>query len=251
MVLEGDEAVKAARQVIGATNPLEAAPGSIRGDFALEVGQNMVHGRTPTSPPSARSPCSSPSAAESSPIAARRSGARSSSSSASPFPVAAGRTSRSCAAGEPRRRRPSSRTRARKAQAVARRPATLVLGVDTVVALDDAVFGKPRDAAAGARRRCARLAGRDARGRGRRHAGRATARRRRRRSGHRGRLPRARRRRDRRPTSATRGVAGTRRRLRHPGPRRGARGADRRATTSTSSGCRSPLLALLPSAGRC
>ena len=36
--------MKAARQVIGATNPLEAAPGSIRGDFAIEVGQNMVHG---------------------------------------------------------------------------------------------------------------------------------------------------------------------------------------------------------------
>jgi nucleoside-diphosphate kinase len=44
MVLEGYEAVKAARHVIGATNPLDAAPGSIRGDFALEVGQNMVHG---------------------------------------------------------------------------------------------------------------------------------------------------------------------------------------------------------------
>jgi nucleoside-diphosphate kinase len=44
MVLEGHEAVVAARQVIGATNPLDAAPGSIRGDFALEVGQNMVHG---------------------------------------------------------------------------------------------------------------------------------------------------------------------------------------------------------------
>ena len=44
MVLEGVEAVKAARQVIGATNPLEAAPGSIRGDFAIETGQNMVHG---------------------------------------------------------------------------------------------------------------------------------------------------------------------------------------------------------------
>src|SRR3954465_13943306 len=36
MVLEGHEAVVAARQVIGATNPLEASPGSIRGDFALE-----------------------------------------------------------------------------------------------------------------------------------------------------------------------------------------------------------------------
>jgi nucleoside-diphosphate kinase len=44
MVLEGEQAVVAARQVIGATNPLEAATGSIRGDFAIEVGQNMVHG---------------------------------------------------------------------------------------------------------------------------------------------------------------------------------------------------------------
>ena len=44
LVLEGYEAVVAARQVIGATNPLEATTGSIRGDFALEVGKNMVHG---------------------------------------------------------------------------------------------------------------------------------------------------------------------------------------------------------------
>jgi|SRR5712691_1226190 len=44
LVLEGYEAVAAARQVIGATNPLEAAPGSIRGAFALEVGHNLVHG---------------------------------------------------------------------------------------------------------------------------------------------------------------------------------------------------------------
>ena len=44
MVFEGHEAVAAARQVIGATDPLEAAPGSIRGDFALQVGQNLVHG---------------------------------------------------------------------------------------------------------------------------------------------------------------------------------------------------------------
>jgi nucleoside-diphosphate kinase len=44
MVLEGYEAVTAARQVIGATDPLEAAPGSIRGDFALEVQTNLVHG---------------------------------------------------------------------------------------------------------------------------------------------------------------------------------------------------------------
>ena len=44
LVLEGDDAIKAARQVIGATNPLEATTGSIRGDFAVQVGQNMVHG---------------------------------------------------------------------------------------------------------------------------------------------------------------------------------------------------------------
>jgi nucleoside-diphosphate kinase len=44
LVLEGYEAVAAARQVIGATNPIEAAPGSIRGDYALEVQTNMVHG---------------------------------------------------------------------------------------------------------------------------------------------------------------------------------------------------------------
>ena len=43
-VLEGPEAVVAARQLIGATNPVEAAPGSIRGDFAQEVTFNMVHG---------------------------------------------------------------------------------------------------------------------------------------------------------------------------------------------------------------
>ena len=44
MVLEGHEAVSAARQVIGATNPVEAAPGSIRGDLGLEVQTNVVHG---------------------------------------------------------------------------------------------------------------------------------------------------------------------------------------------------------------
>ncbi len=44
MVFEGEQAVVAARQVIGATNPLQANTGSIRGDYAIEVGQNMVHG---------------------------------------------------------------------------------------------------------------------------------------------------------------------------------------------------------------
>jgi nucleoside-diphosphate kinase len=44
MVLEGESAIAAARQVIGATNPLEAVPGSIRGDFAREITFNLVHG---------------------------------------------------------------------------------------------------------------------------------------------------------------------------------------------------------------
>ena len=44
MVLEGPDAVAAARQVIGATNPLNAVPGSIRGDLAIATGENLVHG---------------------------------------------------------------------------------------------------------------------------------------------------------------------------------------------------------------
>jgi nucleoside-diphosphate kinase len=43
-VLEGYSAVTAARQVIGATNPLEAHAGSIRGEYGLEVQTNLVHG---------------------------------------------------------------------------------------------------------------------------------------------------------------------------------------------------------------
>ena len=44
MVMDGPDAVAAARQVIGATNPIEASPGSIRGDYAVEVTFNLVHG---------------------------------------------------------------------------------------------------------------------------------------------------------------------------------------------------------------
>jgi nucleoside-diphosphate kinase len=44
MILEGPNAIVAARQVIGSTNGLEAAPGSIRGDFSIEVRRNLVHG---------------------------------------------------------------------------------------------------------------------------------------------------------------------------------------------------------------
>jgi len=44
MVLEGPQAIEAARSTIGATKPVEAAPGSIRGDFGMMVGRNLVHG---------------------------------------------------------------------------------------------------------------------------------------------------------------------------------------------------------------
>jgi nucleoside-diphosphate kinase len=44
MVLEGPQAIAAARATMGATRPLEASPGTIRADFGLEVGRNLVHG---------------------------------------------------------------------------------------------------------------------------------------------------------------------------------------------------------------
>lgn len=44
MVLEGDNVIATARTVVGATNPQEAAPGTIRGDFGLTVGKNIIHG---------------------------------------------------------------------------------------------------------------------------------------------------------------------------------------------------------------
>lgn len=44
MVLEGDNAVSRVRDIMGATNPKEAAPGTIRGDFAEEISENIVHG---------------------------------------------------------------------------------------------------------------------------------------------------------------------------------------------------------------
>ncbi|MCX7677292.1 MAG: nucleoside-diphosphate kinase [Alteraurantiacibacter sp.] len=43
-VLEGEDAVKRNREIMGATNPAEAAPGTIRREFALSVGENTVHG---------------------------------------------------------------------------------------------------------------------------------------------------------------------------------------------------------------
>jgi nucleoside-diphosphate kinase len=44
MVWEGKDAIAAARATMGATNPVEAAPGTIRGDFGMEIGRNLVHG---------------------------------------------------------------------------------------------------------------------------------------------------------------------------------------------------------------
>jgi len=44
MILEGNDAIEIARSTMGATNPAEAAPGTIRADFGLEIGRNLVHG---------------------------------------------------------------------------------------------------------------------------------------------------------------------------------------------------------------
>ena len=44
MAIEGETAIRAVRGMMGATNPLDAVPGSIRGDFALTMGENIVHG---------------------------------------------------------------------------------------------------------------------------------------------------------------------------------------------------------------
>jgi len=44
MVWEGKNIVKGGRVLIGATNPQDSAPGTIRGDFAIDVGRNVIHG---------------------------------------------------------------------------------------------------------------------------------------------------------------------------------------------------------------
>jgi nucleoside-diphosphate kinase len=43
MVVEGKNAIKIVRTLVGATNPAEALPGTIRGDYGLEVGRNVIH----------------------------------------------------------------------------------------------------------------------------------------------------------------------------------------------------------------
>ena len=44
MVWEGDGVVASARKIIGGTNPLEAEPGTIRGDYGVNIGRNLIHG---------------------------------------------------------------------------------------------------------------------------------------------------------------------------------------------------------------
>lgn len=44
MVWEGDGVVASARKIIGATNPLSAEPGTIRGDYGVSIGRNLIHG---------------------------------------------------------------------------------------------------------------------------------------------------------------------------------------------------------------
>ncbi len=44
LVVEGDNAVEVVRKTMGATNPQDAAPGTVRGDLAASIGQNLIHG---------------------------------------------------------------------------------------------------------------------------------------------------------------------------------------------------------------
>ncbi len=44
MVIEGKDAISAAREMMGATNPLKAAPGTIRNSFGIDIGRNVIHG---------------------------------------------------------------------------------------------------------------------------------------------------------------------------------------------------------------
>jgi len=44
MVVEGPKAIEVTRNTMGATNPVSATPGTIRADYALEIGRNLVHG---------------------------------------------------------------------------------------------------------------------------------------------------------------------------------------------------------------
>ena len=46
MVWEGKQSVVTGRKIVGATNPLQSEPGTVRGDFCIDVGRNLIHGVT-------------------------------------------------------------------------------------------------------------------------------------------------------------------------------------------------------------
>ena len=46
MVWEGKQSVVTGRKIVGATNPLQSEPGTVRGDFCIDVGRNLIHGTT-------------------------------------------------------------------------------------------------------------------------------------------------------------------------------------------------------------
>jgi len=48
LVLEGKDAVSVAREMMGATNPLKAAPGTIRATYGMDIGRNVIHGSDST-----------------------------------------------------------------------------------------------------------------------------------------------------------------------------------------------------------
>ena len=146
MVLEGEQAVPAARQVIGATNPLEASPGSIRGDFAVAVGQNMVHGSDSPGVRRARGRAVLPRPL----ILASGSPQRRAilEQAGIPFEVRVSGVEEETA-GDPAW--VAEENARRKALAVAAGAGdALVLGADTDVALDGDILGKPGDEEAAA-----------------------------------------------------------------------------------------------------
>ena len=153
MVLEGDEAVRAARQVIGATNPLEATTGSIRGDFAVAVGQNMVHGSDSAESAEREAKLFFPEPLILASASPQRRAILEQAGIA--FEVRVSGVEEETR-GDPRE--VAVENARRKALAVAR-PGELVLGADTIVVLDGEILGKPRDEAQ-ARAFLERLSGR-------------------------------------------------------------------------------------------
>ena len=164
MVLEGEQAVEAARQVIGATNPLQAATGSIRGDYAIATGRNLVHG-SDSDESAAREvglffseldasgePRPPVDAAAADPRIALAAAARDS-RAARDYVRAPGARSGRAEVGAARRDGARERLSQGGRPWPSSRSGGLVLGVDTVVAVGGLTYGKPADADAHAGRR--------------------------------------------------------------------------------------------------